>query len=548
MGGFRSGLVGVGVAVLVFAGLPALAGADDGGWTGSVGLNVTLTTAGVNDPAVVGIVTPTLSEPLASDYVLSIYADGWRNAECRSDSNCTVSIAPGTNATVDVTAYVALDDPIEGPPVEDVRSVASLSITDDGWLGSLSLGTTTAGDGTVTVVPTLGHPLNQGYVLSIYDNGWRDAECRSDTNCTVRADPPSAGRQDFTAYVALDDPIQGPPVDDVRGFAGVTVEQGVQTASSIEGVDLGALTTLLGGMSQEEIDAELVFFTAGTHLEESSVSDQQLAFDGALAAGKSLPAALKVGAAAGGSIAGGVFLWYLAVRSVPAAAPPTAPDPSVATMPPSPPDLTPTGPAANPTYVDDLTVDLALRNPKVGPQQARNLAQTCIKQAQFAIANGALPALIDGAYPCQSLPLYFPGSDNPETTNHDAAAIATNPAWVQLTYVSQPDRISSGLSRDWARSQPECAGQTPLGSGKQCDEYPFFASAQSGPGASLEVVDRNDNSRAGGRYGNFVQSCKLTSGGIGDQASQIAAGSSFLVIPMTFAQAPPTLWTCRSSP
>lgn len=557
-GGFRFWLVGVvggvrarlaiGVAVgLVTAALsvPTAAVADDGGWTGSVSLRASAGSVDVNSPT--AVITPTLSQPLAPGDVLSIYDDGWRDAECRSDSNCTVSITPGTNATEDVTAYVALDDPIQGPPVEDVRSVASLSISNGGWLGSVSLGTSTAGDGTVTVVPTLGRPLAGGYLLSIYDNGWRDAECRSDSNCTVTADPAAAGPQSFTAYVALDDPIQGPPVDDVRGFAGVTIDQGVQTASSIDGVDLDALATKLGGMSPDEIDAELVFFTAGTHLEESSVSDQQLAFDAALAAGKDVPTALKLAATAGGGIAGGVFLWFLSVHFAPPASPPAAPDPAVATLPLPPPDLTPLGPSASPTYLDELTVDLALRNPQLAPQQARTLAQLCIAQTQYAIANNAMPPQINGAYPCQSLPLYFPGSDNPDITQHDHDAIATNPAWAQLTYVSQTDRAASGLSRGWYAGRPECAGAT-TANGTDCDEYPFYSSAQSGPGASLKPLNLTQNRRAGNRYGNFAAACKLTSGGIGDQTSQIATGSSFLVIPMTFHDAPSTLWACRSNP
>ena len=548
MGGVRARLA-IGVAVgLVTAALsvPTAAVADDGGWTGSVSLSASTESVDVNSPT--AVITPTLSQPLAPGYVLSIYDEGWRDAECRSDSNCTVSITPGRNATEDVTAYVALDDPIQGPPVNDVRSVASLSISNGGWLGSVSLGTTTAVNGTVTVVPTLGRPLGGGYLLSIYDNGWRDAECRSDSNCTVTADRPSAGPQSFTAYVAFDDPIQGPPVDDVRGFAGVTLDQGMQTASSIDGVDLGALATMLVGMSQDEIDAELVFFTAGTHLEESSVSDQQLAFDAAMAAGKDVPTALKLAATAGGSIAGGVFLWFLAVHFAPPAPPPAAPDPAVATMPPPPPDLTPVGPSSSPTYLDDLTLDLALRNPQLAPQQAHTLAQLCIAQAQYAIASGTMLAQINGAYPCQSLPLYFPGSDNPDTTQHDHDAIATNPAWAQLTYVSRTDRAASGLSPEWARNQPECAGQTVRGSGKECDEYPFYASAQSGPGANLKPLDALQNRRAGSRSSVFIRACKLTSGGPGDQASQIAIGSSFLVIPMTFQDAPSTLWACGSNP
>lgn len=43
------------------------------------------------------------------------------------------------------------------------------------------------------------------------------------------------------------------------------------------------------------------------------------------------------------------------------------------------------------------------------------------------------------------------------------------------------------LSRTWYDGIPPCVGELP--EGMQCDEYPYFASAQSGPGASLRYID-----------------------------------------------------------
>jgi hypothetical protein len=151
---------------------------------------------------------------------------------------------------------------------------------------------------------------------------------------------------------------------------------------------------------------------------------------------------------------------------------------------------------------------------------------------------GILEASIDGQFPCDALAILLPGSDFPTTTTHDWQAIVgggasnSNPAWVRLHYESQADKISSGLSRSWFSSEPECEGLA--GTGKSCDEYPFYASTEGGPGASLEPVPTSDNSGAGSRYGVFVRTCGLSS----------ELHTPFLVVPMAFAGAPPTTHFC----
>lgn len=183
-------------------------------------------------------------------------------------------------------------------------------------------------------------------------------------------------------------------------------------------------------------------------------------------------------------------------------------------------------------------------------QKARIAARECIQMVQFAIASGALPATINGEYPCEARNVYLPGSDYPDITRHDYQALfgsvdsPGNAAWIQLHYVSQSDRIASGLSRNWAASQPACAGMVGGTTGQACDEYPFFSSAESGSGASLAPLSSPQNSGAGGRYGVFVRGCKLTSGGP-VAATQAANGTPFLVLPMDFTGAPATLQFCK---
>ena len=56
-------------------------------------------------------------------------------------------------------------------------------------------------------------------------------------------------------------------------------------------------------------------------------------------------------------------------------------------------------------------------------------------------------------------------------------------------------------------------------------------------------VNTTDNSGAGGLYGNFTQACELTSGGL--TATRAApTGTAFLLLPMAFDHAPPTVRMC----
>jgi hypothetical protein len=73
-----------------------------------------------------------------------------------------------------------------------------------------------------------------------------------------------------------------------------------------------------------------------------------------------------------------------------------------------------------------------------------------------------------------------------------------------------------------------------------CDEYPYFSSRQgvNGVGVSLAVVDTEQNTIEGGRFGNFVVSCQMQSASL---ANPEASGSAFLVIPNRLI---PTNYTC----
>src|SRR5262249_55738821 len=162
---------------------------------------------------------------------------------------------------------------------------------------------------------------------------------------------------------------------------------------------------------------------------------------------------------------------------------------------------------------------------------AQTGARECVKQTTWAIESGAAIESPFGE-PCAELPVFFPGRNlvglpgTAPTTQHDWDAITgsngvdhSSPSWIELNYVSKPDRKASGLSKStpWYVNEPICQAKQ---QGEDCDEYPFFASAQSGPdsfagppGASLRALNLSDNRSQGSRYGWFAKRCTLISGG-----------------------------------
>lgn len=153
-----------------------------------------------------------------------------------------------------------------------------------------------------------------------------------------------------------------------------------------------------------------------------------------------------------------------------------------------------------------------------------------------------------GENPCETRPIYLPGSDLPATTAHRARAIYTqNPDWAFLTYESKAVKRAY-VPRSWYSNEQDCAGASAPSTA--CDEFPNYSSVQGGPAkpgvrvrASLEVLPADQNSTEGNRYGGFITSCGLQSA---PDDSGASGGDDFLVIPMSFDGAPPTGWICAA--
>jgi hypothetical protein len=520
------------------------------GWTGSISLTPSTPTTDANSRT--STLTVTLTQAIPNWLYVPIYdQNDSRVAVCYA-SGCTTTVTPATNTTNIYTAYIAGDYPVTGPPPSPLATSAPISVTNVGWTGTVSMAASatnvsTANPSTVLTI-SISKPLVGGLIASVYD----EANARVGTcsaSCTMTVVPPPGVTKTYTAYIAYDSPAGQVPLQDVRSTASVTYTTGTLTSTAIEGVDPNNLADYLiaTGVSVEDIDAAFLDFV-GTHFEESSLTDQQLEFDAAIHGGATIADALKAAAKYGGLPAGGTLLWFLSTQFSPQV---TSPPPPTDSQPPTGPTfgVKPPVPGAA-TYEDDLTNDILMSKPSYTHQQARIAAEMCVQTAQFGIATGSLSPSINGKYPCSGLPIFMPGGENPATTQHDYNAIfgtsqgVGNPEWVLLNYVSSADRTASGLSRGWAQSQPACAGQTGGATGLDCDEYPYFSSAQSGPGASLLPVPLGQNRSAGSKYGWFTRTCGLQSGGP-VAAQQAANGSPFLVVPMAFSGAPPTAYVCR---
>jgi transposase-like protein len=343
--------------------------------------------------------------------------------------------------------------------------------------------------------------------------------------------------------------------------------------------DSGRRRDLLTSEEREELKAAAAADTSGrsavicsypgaSHLRGSSVCDQGLAFIEGRGGGLTIPAAIKKAVLIGGAGGGGAGLvWHLvdhydpAPRAVPSA-------PAMPQTVPAPPPITVPRPRPNPTTYRDYLTKLYLARAATAGGLALVAAQAAADRCIYLV-NESIAAAIDAGlpdpyagqtYPCESDHIYLPGSDHPQTTQHNWEAITginssnpphSNPAWVRLNYyVRADDRLpvfrAAGFTppRRWFNGDSRCATAQSGG----CDEYPFFASAQSGPvmvagsppGASLKPVDPTQNSGAGGLYGVFVKACVLKYAPDTSQAN----GRPFLVVPLYFAGAPTTQKIC----
>lgn len=115
---------------------------------------------------------------------------------------------------------------------------------------------------------------------------------------------------------------------------------------------------------------------------------------------------------------------------------------------------------------------------------------------------------------------------------------------VQLTYQSAAEVESRDVRRQWYTSTAECnaAARTAAEAARPnvtlgCDEFPYYSTSSSGPGASLKWILAEDNELEGSKLGGFYNS--------GRCAPQLKIGRvPYLVVPMSDQADPPTMSFC----
>lgn len=128
---------------------------------------------------------------------------------------------------------------------------------------------------------------------------------------------------------------------------------------------------------------------------------------------------------------------------------------------------------------------------------------------------------------CESIPIFAPGSNVSAAAIHDLEAETGTgtgqydspiPQSPLLFYAQPGSRVSSG----WYSSTPPCVAGSYDGTVDNCDEYPFNSTTTAGPGASLRVINLQDNQNEGQYLNHFYSVC-----GVNDPAGT----GKFLTIP-----------------
>ncbi|HEX6602649.1 MAG TPA: hypothetical protein VF030_08400, partial [Solirubrobacterales bacterium] len=246
-----------------------------------------------------------------------------------------------------------------------------------------------------------------------------------------------------------------------------------------DGLDLLALAALFPNATAA---CNAILLLPGTHLANSSVTDQYLACDAAVAAGASTTAALRAAAAAAGGTA---ILWLLWEEQTKEQTDPEQfePEEPEETEPiPVPPIIWPESIAAEAETLQEL-------NPEKASQRE---AQVTIKQCQRLVARAGLPTSR-----CTELPIFASGDlDVPQATKHDREAVLRVPGWVKLNYEGSAGKSGGG----WYNAYAICDEEPRL---RDCHEFPFFSTEQGGgtayPRPSLKLIDRKQNRRQGSK-------------------------------------------------
>jgi YD repeat-containing protein len=144
-------------------------------------------------------------------------------AVCRSGHTINYKV-PNREART-YTAYVALDHPEAGPPTQDVIATSWVRVVHLGWTGEVSLTKTSESDTAAVLEVDITKRVVSPYNLTVYDNQGTRVYHRPGSNAvngpTLTVSKSAVADKAYVAYVSLDAPLHGPPVEDVTASNGV---------------------------------------------------------------------------------------------------------------------------------------------------------------------------------------------------------------------------------------------------------------------------------------------------------------------------------------
>ncbi len=229
-------------------------------------------------------------------------------------------------------------------------------------------------------------------------------------------------------------------------------------------------------------------------------------------------------------------------RQVPETAPPRTQS-SPAPLPPS-----------GGTRISDI---IQTADPTITPSDADKITELC----RQLVADAAMDDIADASgvlrSPCEMLPIFVPGFDVLEATNHDLASIYSHPTTVllhnatgvQTTARMSADGFSPVQTYTWRQLVPTTSpAYTSVGGTAcitlpklECDEYPFYSSKEGGPfgdpadpntwsGFTITQISQPHNQAEGDAYLRFKSddNCALR-----DPVTKIQTENlPFLVVPV----------------
>lgn len=215
------------------------------GWTGTItGFTASPATVDVTNPGTT--LSVTTSKTVLSPYWVSIYDNmGYRYICTNSTTLTTFQVGASgipVNGSLTFTAYISSQACSTNPPTTGIRQTKTVTVSNAGWTGAVSLtatpATTDANNPGTTVKATFSKPVVAPYWVSIFDQTGARQACAqpgvSASTYSVDLATPNKSTTTYTAYVAQGcGTMTTPPTaaNDIRSQASTVVTNAGWTGS-----------------------------------------------------------------------------------------------------------------------------------------------------------------------------------------------------------------------------------------------------------------------------------------------------------------------------